>query len=187
MMRFFPSTSDAQLLASARTERDAFTRFYERYERPVLGYFLRRTRDPELAADLTAEVFAAALVAAERYQPRGDSAAGWLFTIAANTLKMSARRGRVEEAARRQLGLMEAVELRDEQLHRVERDLAADGWVTDLLSRLPADQREAVRARVLDELPYEDIAVRLEISSLVVRKRVSRGLQRLRTELEKQR
>jgi hypothetical protein len=46
MMRFFPSTSDAQLLASARTERDAFARFYERYERPVLGYFLRRTRDP---------------------------------------------------------------------------------------------------------------------------------------------
>ena len=153
----------------------------------MLGYFMRRTRDPELTADLTAEVFAAALVAAGRYEPRGESAAGWLFTIAANTLRMSARRGRVAEVARRQLGMQAAVELQEQHLDRVERDLIGEGWVSDLLSRLPADQREAVRARVLDELPYEEIAERLQTSSLVIRKRVSRGLDRLRTELEEQR
>jgi RNA polymerase sigma factor (sigma-70 family) len=183
-MWFRSSTSDARLLASVATDRDAFSPFYGRYETAVLGYFLRRTRDPELAADLSAEVFAAVLVAAEGYRAEAESAAGWLFTIAANTLRMSARRGRVEEAARRQLGVRDAVELQAEHLDRVERDRAGDSWVTDLLSRLPADQREAIRARVLDELPYAEIAVRLQTSSLVVRKRVSRGLHNLRRELE---
>ncbi len=145
---------------------------------------MRRTRDPELAADLTAEVFAAALGAADRYQPVGPSAAPWLFTIASNTLRMSVRRGRIEGSARRQLGMLDAIVLRDEHLDRAYRDLLDDGWVADLLARLPKDQQEAVRAHVLDELPYDEIASRLQTSSLVVRKRVSRGLHRLRKEME---
>ena len=185
-MRFRPPASDAQLLASATSDPDAFTVFYERYEAAVLGYLLRRTRDPELAADLTAEVFAAAFGAAARYRPAGATAAGWLFTIASNTLVTSLRRGQVEEAARRRMGMLKAVELHDDHLDRVQRELMDDEWVRQLLARLPEDQREAVRARVLDELPYEEIAVRLRTSSLVVRKRVSRGLTKLRTELENQ-
>lgn len=50
----------------------------------------------------------------------------------------------------------------------------------------PEEQRDAVRARVLDELPYEEIAAGLQTSSLAIRKRVSRGLITLRTELEQE-
>ncbi len=159
--------------------------FFERYEAAVIGYFVRRTRDPELAADLTAEVFAAVFAAAGRYQPVMGSAAGWLFTIANNTLVSSVRRGRVEEAARRQIGMLETIELHDDHLERVQRKLTGDAWASELLARLPENEREAVRARVLDERTYEEIATRLQTSSLVARKRVSRGLTRLRTELEK--
>ena len=53
--------TDAQLLAATRSDPEAFARFYERYERSIVGYFMRRTADPELTADLTAETFAAAL------------------------------------------------------------------------------------------------------------------------------
>jgi RNA polymerase sigma-70 factor (ECF subfamily) len=52
------------------------------------------------------------------------------------------------------------------------------------LERLPAEQREAIRARILDEQSYREIATRLRTSQLVVRKRVSRGLATLREELE---
>ena len=54
---------DDELLSRARRDPAAFGTFYERHERLVLGYFMRRTRDPELAADLAAETFAVALVA----------------------------------------------------------------------------------------------------------------------------
>lgn len=62
------SQTDAELLKVARTGPSAFATFYDRYEAPVVAYFARRVGDPELAADLTAEVFAAALMAASRHR-----------------------------------------------------------------------------------------------------------------------
>ena len=58
--------TDAEILSATRRDPDAFAVFYDRYETAIVGYFLRRTKDAELAADLTAEVFAAALSAAAR-------------------------------------------------------------------------------------------------------------------------
>jgi RNA polymerase sigma factor (sigma-70 family) len=185
MVRLRGPTTDAQLLAAADSDPDAFARFYERHETLLMGYFRRRVADPETAADLAAEVFAAALDAASRYRPGGATAVAWLLTIAHNTLVSSVRRGRVEDAARRRVGMLEVIELGSESLRRVDRLVEGDAWVEDVLARLPEDQREAVRARVVDERSYEEIAAELETSSLVVRKRVSRGLARLRTELER--
>jgi RNA polymerase sigma-70 factor (ECF subfamily) len=176
--------SDAELLAATRTRPEAFAAFYDRYERAIVGYFMRRTGNPEIAADLTAEVFAAALGAAHRYRPQAATAAGWLFTIAHNTLSKSRRRGRVDAAARKRLGIREAPRFGPDELASVELAASDDGWLEELLGRLPSDQREAVRARVLDERDYGDIAGELQTSELVVRKRVSRGLSRLRAELE---
>ena len=48
----------------------------------------------------------------------------------------------------------------------------------------PPSEAEAVRARVLDEEPYDVIAARMRCSERVVRKRVSRGLATLRDVLE---
>jgi RNA polymerase sigma-70 factor (ECF subfamily) len=61
--------TDDQLLAAADRDGPSFTEFYLRYERSMLAFFLRRTHDAELAADLTAEVFAAVLLASRRYRP----------------------------------------------------------------------------------------------------------------------
>jgi RNA polymerase sigma factor (sigma-70 family) len=177
--------SDGTLLEQTDSRPEAFAVFYDRYETAVAGYFTRRTGDPELAADLTAEVFAAALGAAKRYRPEAPTAAGWLFTIAHNTLATSLRRGQVEARARRRVGIREAVAFTGEELERVECAASGDGWVMELLEQLPIEQREAVRARVLEERSYPDIAGELKTSELVVRKRVSRGLSNLRAELEK--
>ena len=87
-----------------RSDADAFAVFYDRYEAAIVGYLARRVRDPELVADLTAEMFAAALRAAPRYRASESTAAGWLFTIAHNTLAKSVRSRRVQDSARTQSG-----------------------------------------------------------------------------------
>jgi RNA polymerase sigma factor (sigma-70 family) len=170
--------SDDQLLAAADRDGAAFTEFYRRYERAMLAFFLRRTQDAELAADLTAEVFATVMLACRRYRPGEAPATAWLFGIAQNKLADSRRRGRVQDEARRRLRMAPLV-LDDDDLRRVEACAGADA----LLDTLPADERAAVRARVLEEQSYEEIAGRLECSQAVVRKRVSRGLARLRNHL----
>jgi RNA polymerase sigma-70 factor (ECF subfamily) len=184
-MRWSQAT-DAALLSATRSEPDAFMAFYERYETPIIGYLLRRTRDTELAVDLASETFAAALAGAHRFRPGAGagSATAWLFTIAHNVLADSLRRGRVEARARRALGIREAIVYTDEQLERIEATASQAHSLEELLEALPAAQREAVRARVLDERPYSDIATELRTSELVVRKRVSRGLAALREHLE---
>jgi DNA-directed RNA polymerase specialized sigma24 family protein len=61
-----------------------------------------------------------------------------------------------------------------------------DGHSLALLDTLPVGQREAVRAHVLDERSYGDIAGELQTSQLVIRKRVSRGLSTLKRQLEQE-
>ncbi|MGO8907284.1 MAG: RNA polymerase sigma factor [Solirubrobacteraceae bacterium] len=176
--------SDAVLLAGTRADPDAFAVFYRRYERLIVGYMLRRTGDPEVAADLTAEVFARALRAAGRYRPEGPTAVGWLLTIAQRILASSLRRGRVEARARHRIGIREAVMFTGADLERIETLSSLDGQCLALLDGLPAGQREAVRAHVLHERSYKDIAGELDTSELVIRKRVSRGLSTLKRQLE---
>ena len=178
------SESDERVLAVAARDPVAFATFYRRYERSMLAFFVRRTGDPELAADLTAEVFAAALEACERYRAGEAPASAWLFGIAQHKLANSRRRGVVEDRARRRLGMAPLI-LDDDDLERIER-LAGGSEVDDLLDGLPPDQRDAVRARILEERSYEDIAGELRCSQAVVRKRVSRGLARLRNQLEEE-
>jgi RNA polymerase sigma factor (sigma-70 family) len=180
------NASDAELLAAARSQPQAFAAFYDRYELKLAGYFARRTADPEVAADLTAEVFAAVLGAADRYRPEQPTAAAWLFTIAHNTLAKSMRRGRVDADARQRLGIHEPVSFAAAELEQLWSSAGEDGWALELLEQLPAEQREAVRARILEERSYPDIAGELKTSELVVRKRVSRGLSSLRAEMGNQ-
>jgi RNA polymerase sigma factor (sigma-70 family) len=181
-----PIASDAELLARTRVDAQAFGAFYRRYERPILGYLMARTRNPDVAADLASEVFAAALGAAASFDPGrgGSSASGWLFTIAHNTLAGSLRRGRVAEEARRRLGALEPLALDDQDIERVVELASNEAWL-DLLSELPAGEREAILGRVVDERGYSELAGELGCSKLVARKRVSRGLARLRTEGER--
>jgi RNA polymerase sigma factor (sigma-70 family) len=177
-------SSDAELL-SAIASRDggAFTTFYRRHVPMVLAYLLRQTQDRETAADLSAEVFAAVLLAAHRYASQHESAAPWVIAIARNKLLMSLRRGRVEARARQRLGF-EPVLLEDEDLDRMEQiALAGGGRLVQLFEGLPEDERAAIRSRVIDERPYGENAGELTCSEMVVRKRVSRGLARMRAQL----
>jgi RNA polymerase sigma factor (sigma-70 family) len=180
MSPVWDAAPDESLLATARAESGAFGAFYRRHEDRVLGYFLARVGDPEVAADLTAETFAAALASAHRFRRRKEPAAAWLFGIARNNLAMSRRRGRVEARARRRLG-MGPLTLTDDS---VERITALDHTALSLVDELPDDQQDAVRARVIDERDYAEIAKDLRCSEAVVRKRVSRGLGTLRAHLE---
>jgi RNA polymerase sigma factor (sigma-70 family) len=173
---------DDELLARfTEGDAEAFITFYRRHLAAILGFFLRRTRDPELTADLTAEVFAAALLAAKRYRPGERPALAWLYGIAAHKLADSRRRGRVEDEARRRLALA-PLTLDDDDLARVEQT-ADTGAAERALAALPPSQRDAVLARVVEELPYAEIADRMRCSELVVRQRVSRGLRTLRRQV----
>jgi RNA polymerase sigma-70 factor (ECF subfamily) len=176
------SRSDGDLLAAARDDPEAFAAFYDRHVEAVLVFFRRRVGGVDVALDLTAETFAGALGAVAGYTPSEAPVRAWLFAIARHKLSDAIRRGQVDDLARRALA-MEPVELDDEALKLA--DELASSPVLELLDALPAEQREAIAARHLDEREYTEIAADLRCSESVIRKRVSRGLAALRSELER--
>jgi RNA polymerase sigma-70 factor (ECF subfamily) len=179
------AVTDEALLIAARTDADAFTQFYRRHATPVLGYLVRRTRDPELGADLTAETFACVLENIARFDPERGSAVNWLFGIARHQLLRALQRGRVERRARDRLG-MPRIELDDEDLERIvalaESESTA-ALLADALESLPPEQRAALDARVVDEQEYDAIARAHGTPEATIRKRVSRALTSLRSTL----
>jgi RNA polymerase sigma-70 factor, ECF subfamily len=160
---------------------------YSRHSEPLLLFLARRTADPEIALDLFAETFAQAHASSRRYRGGSDAeAAGWLYGIARNQLKLYYRRGRIERRALAKLRL-EREAATPEVLAEIERRAGLGELRADLaaaLSELSPAVREAVRLRVVDELPYPDLAQRLGISEPAARARVSRGLQSLAGALE---
>jgi RNA polymerase sigma-70 factor (ECF subfamily) len=77
---------DAELVAAAREEPQAFLPLYDRYFDRVLGYVRLRIRDESVCEDVTSTVFTTALGQLRRF--RGDGTfAGWLFQIARNAVR----------------------------------------------------------------------------------------------------
>jgi RNA polymerase sigma-70 factor (ECF subfamily) len=171
--------SDEDLLSA--TDAVSFEQFYLRHVEGLLGFFSRRTRNAELAADLTAETFAAALAGRRRYRPQAGAASSWLFGIAMKKLADAQRKGYAERRACRRLGL-ERIELTDDDIARIDA-LGDSRGASALLEGLSSEQREAVRAHVLQERSYEEIAEQQQVSQAVVRKRVSRGLAAVRVRM----
>jgi RNA polymerase sigma factor (sigma-70 family) len=170
---------DDELLRLTGKRPEAFGVFYERHVRAVLAHLRRQGLGPEEALDLTAEVFAAALVASGRYRPGEAPAAAWLFGIARNKLGKHRRSQAAETAARRRLG-MARLSFSDEALERVDELLDDPRAYTNGMADLPPAEREAVLARVVEERGYEEIAAATGATPDAVRQRVSRGLARLR-------
>jgi DNA-directed RNA polymerase specialized sigma24 family protein len=103
----------------AAGDAGSFERLYDGHVDELLGFLARRTRDAQLAADLTAETFAAALAARRRGDPVTGPAGAELQRIALALLAAAQRRGFAERSARRRLG-MERVELSAADAARID-------------------------------------------------------------------
>jgi RNA polymerase sigma-70 factor (ECF subfamily) len=134
------SASDAELVSS-----NDFGALYARHVEAVHGWFAGRIA--WAAADLTAETFARAWLARRSFRDERDgSALPWLLGIGRNVLRESARRDRIEAAARERLGL--PLELADDDFAAVEERLSPRPSLRAALEALPEHERRAVAAGV---------------------------------------
>jgi RNA polymerase sigma factor (sigma-70 family) len=177
---------DAELLTLSRTRPEAFGEFYRRHAEDLLRFFARRTLDPDVAAELTAETFAQAFASRLRFRDRGQGGVGWLYAIGRHQLGRFYRHGAVDARARARLG-MPRREVSNEDYERIEELIDSEGVrdaVAEAFATLPAGQREAMTFRVIEGLTYQEVAQRLRCTEQTARARVSRGLRKLGQLLE---
>jgi RNA polymerase sigma factor (sigma-70 family) len=169
-------------LARSIADPHAFERVYDAHATRLLAFLARRTFDVEAARDLTAETFAQAYRGRKRFRgSTDDEAAAWIYGIARNLLSHYVRTGIVERKAIERLGIRvpQLVEADYERIVQLAGLSELRSIIAEEFSRLRPDQQTAVHLRVVEELPYPEVAARLAVSEQTARARVSRGLRQL--------
>lgn len=152
-------------IAAIGRDPDVLEAFYRAHVEAVQRFVARRVESHEDAADLTAEVFLAAIRASRDY--RGDAAAplAWLYGIARRVV---ANHHRSRARALRAAGRIDARELLDEDaadriVARIDSQRAARE-VYRSLAALPERQRAVVELVAVDGLSLVEAAVALDVS-----------------------
>ena len=167
------AVDDADLVARAQADRQAFALLYRRYLDPVHQYCYRRLGSREAAEDATSLVFTKAFSSLPTY--RAGSFRSWLFAIAYHVITDDLRARRVVAE------LDAAAEIPDREPTPEEVVMAAEAHssVVRLLDHLPTSQRRVVELR-LAGLTGREVADVLGCSLAAVKIAQVRAYSRLR-------
>ena len=171
-------------VAEIASDPDALERFYREHVEAVQRFVARRVDDPLLAADLTADVFVAAIESARSYRKSRGEPVAWLFGIARNVVAGEHRRSAKEL---RVTGRARGRELVDEDdlvaLHeRIDAEAAARSLYREL-ARLSPRERAVLELVALDGLTVGEAARALGIGPVAARVRLHRARRVLQDRL----
>jgi RNA polymerase sigma factor (sigma-70 family) len=170
-----PPTADAGATAE-------FERLYRANVDAVTAYFARRSAEPQVVADLTADTFVAVITGFGSFDPRKGTARAWVFGIARRVYASYCEAYRQQQhkvqrlAGRRDLDPDQVEELVD----RIDAERAGRHLVTGLAA-LPERDRAVLELVDITGLTPKEAAAALGLAPGTVRMRLMRARARLRT------
>jgi RNA polymerase sigma factor (sigma-70 family) len=158
-----------------------FERLYRANVDAVTAYFARRTADPQLVADLTADTFVAVITGFASFDPRKGTARAWLFGIAGHVYAAHCQAySHQQHKLRRLAGRRELdQDQMEELLERVDAERAGRGLLAEL-ARLPERDRAVIDLVDIAGLRPQEAATALGLTPGTVRMRLMRARGRLR-------
>jgi len=139
-------------------DEDAFHLIFNRYGRPVLSFINNHVRNRELAEELAQETFVRAYRNLNGLKDEMRLST-WLFGIARNVVRESARQTRKDE---RKVGLDEPESLKLESEFVLPEMKMLDSELTETiyraLTRLDDDKRIVFSLKIFHEKSYEEIS-----------------------------
>jgi RNA polymerase sigma-70 factor, ECF subfamily len=180
-----PELEDKQLEkekieACQQGDQDAFEFLYQKYHRGLYGYLLSILKSTHAAEDLTQDVFIKLFTHITTYRFQSPFA-HWLFRLAHNAAIDHLRREKIRFAV--------SLDKEDEDQHplreRIEGKTPAPslqseqdetaGQVREAVDELPESFRTVVILREWEDLSYEEIGERLNISTGTIKSRLFRA------------
>ena len=179
-------TEPSSNVASIATDPHALEVFYRSHVEAVQSFIARRVDEPFLAADLTADVFLAAIASAGSYRKGRGNPTAWLFGVARNVLAADRRRSARELRTTSQITGRALID--DDDIVRLEERIVAEDQKRRLfhaMKTLSSRERAVLELVALDGLTLTDVARTLGISPVAARVRLHRARHAMRDLLEK--
>ena len=159
---------------------DAFEQLYQKYHRGIYGFLLSMLKNPPAAEDVSQDVFVKLYTQITSYRFQSPFA-HWFFRLARNAAIDYIRREKIRRA--------QSLDAETDSDFSMHDRLAGKGKnpsenyemgrraevVREAVLGLPDTFKEVVILREWDDLPYEDIALRLGISEGTVKSRLFRA------------
>ena len=168
----------------AKGRKDAWRELLSR-EIPLLyGMFIKRWPNPSLAEELVQKTVFDAVRGCGSYEPSRGSPEGWIFGIARNNIRLEMRRRASRPSVNGDISsyieTIDAEPLPDEILEQKETAVI----VRTALNRLESKEQAVLRAKYIEGLPAEKIALQMSITEKAVHSLLYRARISLRQELK---
>ena len=176
-------TVDPEVLALVGRAKDgdgdAFALLYDRYVDQVYGFVYRRVRSPELAEDLTSDVFLRALRNLDRFTWQGVDIGAWLMTIARNrvTDHFKSARARLERPTDEVRDETDLTGPDDPERSALDADIAEA--LTVAMGELAEDHREVLELRFVQGLSVSESAAAMDRTDGAIKALQYRALRSL--------
>ena len=167
-------TDEALMLAVRNGELDHLTPLFQRYCRPLFGFFCRMSGDRVIAEDLVQDVFVRVLKYRHTYQDDGAFEA-WLFRIARNAYYDAVRKRPALEHIDDDIDVAAKGPSPGQRLEQ-DDDVAR---LRESLRRLPPDKREVIILARYRGLTHEQLGTLMGVDAGAMRVRVHRALKQL--------
>jgi len=171
--------SEAILIQRAQNgESKAVGELYTQHHQQIFRYIWSKVGDPNLAEDLTGEVFMRMVSRISTYRPTGIPFQAWLYRIARNIVIDHIRKTSSKQTVPLENTQM-VQDTRANPSSLVENKITVEK-LQEALKRIDHDQAEVIRLRFLVGLQVNEVAERLQKTVASVKALQHRGLAALR-------
>ena len=167
----------------ARGDQEAFSRLYDQSSPHIYGLVLRMVNQPQIAEEVTMDVYVQVWKQAQSYNLNRGTPMGWLVTLARSRAIDRLRSGRVERVhvtSIEEIGVLESEEANpeDQSSGRQRAEI-----VRTALAILPREQRESLMLAYFGGYSQSEISKQLGIPLGTVKTRIRMAMIRLREAL----
>lgn len=167
----------------SRGDREAFSRLYDRFSRPLYSTALRITGNPAEAEDIIQEVFLTLWKKSNDFDFSRGSAFSWAVTFTRNRaidrVRTRRRRGELlSQSVPEDLGYNSSGHAADSSDNLEATETSAK--VRAAISELPAEQQKALQLAFFSGMTQQEIAATLQEPLGTIKARIRRGLMKLR-------
>lgn len=174
-------SADDQMVLAAKADRSQFAALYTKYHDQLARFIYQRMSSREEALDMTQQVFLQAMIALDRYEPRGFPFSSWLYRIALNEINSRYRKTKnqrtinIDDAG--MVGMMDELQ----EPYSEERE----ELLLTAMQHLEEDEVQVLEMRFFEKRPFKEIAEIRDSNESAVKMKVYRLLEKLKGIMDK--